>query len=480
VFFLESSMGPDGDLDEAVQCDAFGKAQDVPAEISIANLSSIIIDWIATCRGTHESCTAGRPQGTELPTRILDIKPREDASVVLVETRDTARTKGCYATLSHCWGYANFIQTTKQTVSQRKSGIEWSSLPRTFQDAIKILRALQIHFLWIDSLCIVQDDELDWMKESRCMATIYSKSFLNIAATGASDSRGGCLFRRSLMHVGVESYPVHSAVTDGTIFVRPSFDLVHHRYSTHSNHEANSSDSNFVALLSRAWVFQERHLAPRTLHFHPTEMIMECKSGLFCECSGLNKLGRSRRKSLDVNLLENTDKTSFDDWFEVVEEYSRLRLTRESDRLVALIGVATGFQNFFKCGYLAGLWQNDIARGLLWDVANYHSVNAEKKHHRSQDPFAPSWSWASLSLDGQSSIVFPAAHDDAFKLNDRFMCLGTNIPSAVADSIMEHLVMARFWFVALRFPHSYFITARVIPKRKSLPSSSITILRMQS
>lgn len=413
---------------------AFGNAKDVPAETSIERSSSIILDWIATCRNTHAACTVKGIEETELPTRILDITPRQDASVVLIETRNTTCTEAYYATLSHCWGNAHFIKTTKQTLAQRKNGIGWDALPKTFQDAITILRALHIRFLWIDSLCIVQDDKLDWMRESRCMATIYSKGFLNVAATGASDSRGGCLFRRSLMHLGVESYPVDSTSSVGTVFVRPSFDLIHHRYSTHINHEMDSSDTNIVPLLSRAWVFQERHLAPRTLHFHPTEMIMECKSGLFCECTGLNKVATSMKNSLDVNSSENTGSADFDDWFRVVERYSGLRLTRESDRLVALIGVATAFQSFLKCGYMAGLWQDDLARGLLWDVRRYYDKRSQRRPHRSREPFTPSWSWASLMLDGESSIVFPVAHDDSFKVDDRFTYLGTNIPPAVTDA----------------------------------------------
>jgi hypothetical protein len=132
--------------------------------------------------------------------------------------------------------------------------------------------------------------------------------------------------------------------------------------------------------------------------------------------------------------IENTGKTTFDDWFEVVKEYSRLRLTRESDRLVALMGVATVFQASLQCGYLAGLWLNDIARGLLWVVTRYQSVDSARKPRRPQEAFAPSWSWASLMLNGESSIIFPAAHDDTFRVEDRFEYLGTKIALEVADS----------------------------------------------
>jgi len=103
------------------------------------------------------------------------------------------------------------------------------------------------------------------------------------------------------------------------------------------SHKSDLPDSQTVPLLSRAWAFQERQLAPRTLHFHPSEMVMECNSSLCCECSGLDKVvPQTGRRSLH---LESSDRSDIlTTWFHVVE-YSRLRVTRESDRLPALTGV---------------------------------------------------------------------------------------------------------------------------------------------
>jgi hypothetical protein len=320
-----------------------------------------------------------------------------------MEPGEKARMQAIYATLSHCWGKADFIQTTKETLDQRKQGIKWADLPRTFQDAIEIVRALNIQFLWIDSLCIVQNDDLDWKRESACMAGIYSNSFLNIAATGSFDSSGGCLSQRRLMRISrnldIQSFPVnaHSDTANSTVFVRPSFDPVHHRYSTNSNRESDPPDTQVTPLLSRAWVFQERQLALRTIHFHPSEMVMECKSNFSCECTGLDKaVPKSRRSSLDMKLLHTNE--VYNCWFEVVQEYSKLRLTRKSDRLVALAGVATVFQLHLGSGYLTGLWKGDIIRGLLWDVTKNQRIWPHRKFRRLQHQFAPSWSWASLIM----------------------------------------------------------------------------------
>jgi hypothetical protein len=232
----------------------------------------------------------------------------------------------------------------------------------------------------------------------------------------------------------IKSFQVHE---EPAIFVRPSFEPIHYRYSTRRNSHSELPDSKVVPLLSRAWVFQERHLAPRTLHFHPSEMIMECKTTLSCECTGLDSFtAGSRRNSLDIKTLDM--QTTFDYWIEIVEEYSRLRLTRESDRLPALIGVATTFQRRLETGYLAGIWQTDIARGLLWDVTRYASADPESEALRQRRPHVPSWSWASLELSNEGAgIVFPAGHDDAFKADRRFHYLHTDVISKAADSSFE-------------------------------------------
>jgi len=161
-------------------------------------------------------------------------------------------------------------------------------------------------------------------------------------------------------------------------------------------------------------------------------MIMECKSGLTCECAGLDRVApKSERRLSPVKAVENHNEV-FDDWYKVVEEYSRLRLTQQSDRLVALMGVGTVFQSVLKCGYMAGLWENDIARGLLWDFTRLDNVSYRLKY-RLKNPFAPTWSWASLLMEDDSAISFKAAQDDSFRVDGRFEYLGTSLMPGVAD-----------------------------------------------
>jgi hypothetical protein len=105
--------------------------------------------------------------------------------------------KGQYIALSHCWGAKEGIITaTKATIKDRMEAILCSCVPKTFRDAVSITRTLKIEYLWIDSLCIIQDDKSDWKSESAKMADVYSRSYLTIAATGSATSLGGCLFPR--------------------------------------------------------------------------------------------------------------------------------------------------------------------------------------------------------------------------------------------------------------------------------------------
>ena len=104
--------------------------------------------------------------------------------------------RGWYLELSHCWGLQQHITTTKTSPAQHSIGIPQKDLPKTSQDAVDLDRSLEVQYLWIDSLCIVQDDQTEWEVESANMANIYSRAFLVLSATASSNSAAGCLSRR--------------------------------------------------------------------------------------------------------------------------------------------------------------------------------------------------------------------------------------------------------------------------------------------
>lgn len=140
--------------------------------------------YMDDCTKRHPICSSNIP--TVQPTRIIDVGLDAILQNIFLTTLQDDRAQ--YVTLSHCWGdTSTILTTTKDTIEQRRRNIPFSELPRTFQDAVQITRALGLRYLWIDSLCIIQDDKDDWQFESAKMAEIYLGSCLTIAATASVD-----------------------------------------------------------------------------------------------------------------------------------------------------------------------------------------------------------------------------------------------------------------------------------------------------
>ena len=429
---------------------AFGKSCQVSVKLGAESCLDSVRSWIKTC-DTHRDCTSTRI--TKLPRRVLDLRlHRLRNAISLLETKED--DVGTYMTLSHSWGGKQSMKTTKDTLSERKVAIRISALPQTFRDAVIIARGLGINFLWIDSLCIIQGDRLDWEQESAKMAAIYEGSYLNIAATHANSSTGGCFSNRwtnadingSTYKVGVKSYLLQERHDgqDFSLYVRLSLEPGHQDLGIE---ESRLLTRKRAPLLTRAWVFQERCLACRTLHFHSQELIWECKMGLMCECKDLNvryqknswhqgwKAKHLSWKAGDLEDLPNL-------WLAVVVGFSKLSLTHETDRLPALSGMASRFCGSLLKTYLAGVWKEDIARALLWYVGpHWKSTSSRPLPLR-----APTWSWASLDLIKQVDfIMYPFLMSDkivfhqnpVFRLIDAQCCSSSINPyGEVSDGVL--------------------------------------------
>lgn len=174
--------------------------------------------WLAVCNSEHLNCTDIKQEEVSLPTRLIDMitlpscgdlggvsgdeaswrKLFQGSRCRLIENVP-ART-GNYVTLSYCWGTALPYTTTSKNLQQHLAGLYFVQLPKTLQDAIMVARYLGFRYIWIDCICIVQDDEQDWAREAARMADIYSKSALCIAASRASNCDEGFLHLRNIEH----------------------------------------------------------------------------------------------------------------------------------------------------------------------------------------------------------------------------------------------------------------------------------------
>lgn len=327
----------------------------------------------------------------KMPTRVIDI----EADVIrLVETQ-TGDT-GEYIALSHCWGGPENhpLKTTHANYNDHMNGLQLNSLPKTFKDAVKIARHLGVKYLWIDSLCIIQDDVGDWKKEAACMGAVYEYAKLTIAAAGAQNSTEGCFVTirpnlGKLREVVLETMEVRKE-RDGVELDRalrtspPTFSTI--TMSTEGNNGVPvtihfgarsliSDDPTHTSLGSRGWARQEWYLSRRILFFTEGGISWKCRNGNWSE------LERSFETSESPNCAVE------DEWVHLLQRYSRDELTYETDRLVALQGVATQTAAVMQGGtYHFGLWTHKpellfwIMKGPQQDV---------------QGPPAPSWSWAS-------------------------------------------------------------------------------------
>jgi hypothetical protein len=239
--------------------------------------------------------------------------------VKLVETAENER--GTYICLSHCWGTAAVpIRTTSSNISSHKEGISLSALPQTFQDALAFVHRLGLRYIWIDSLCIVQDDKDDWLLHAKSMATIYQYAHLTLAATWAKDGTVGCYSSGSPYDATLLSA---ENTERSSLYYRRTLP---HWWDQTSRIASYSSDSSYP-LLSRAWVFQERILSPRILHFGEAELLWECMEYYTCECTSSIQTFTDHPKAQHAALLHTSSNAEISKgWRQLVAWYSQLNL----------------------------------------------------------------------------------------------------------------------------------------------------------
>ncbi|CZR56613.1 uncharacterized protein PAC_06502 [Phialocephala subalpina] len=221
------------------------------------------------------------------------------------------------------------------------------------------------------------------------MANIFENSFLTLAASTAADDSG--LFFQKMDVESSKAVELTGSTADGRPYCIYARRPIHHYLD---DDILGSHVTSNWPLITRAWVFQERLLAPRVLHFGK-ELVWECREASYCECLGAShRLKISHTASL---LSSSSDSALHDHWRSLVMEFTWLRLTHENDRLPALSGAAKKFQMQLGSRYLAGLWDDNILEGLLWYAAPERGQEEQRYYtHRPSEWRSPSWSWASV------------------------------------------------------------------------------------
>ncbi|RYP20970.1 hypothetical protein DL765_002507 [Monosporascus sp. GIB2] len=391
----------------------------------------VALAWLERCVGTHERCrrrgrlVAARDSDPEdapplLPSRVLDIgtgtgTDNDNSLIKLIDCTSPTGLRGHYACLSHCWGSAVTMKTTRESYVARTSGIPFSDLPATFRDAVVVARKLRLRYLWIDSLCIFQDDQDDWARESSRMADVYSGARVVIAANRTRDSQTGIFHVREgeLERPGAEIVIPNSG-TEGEERV------VAQLLYPGDEQPWLGGFSPSEQLAKRGWALQERVLARRVLHFNNRQMYFECDNGIvgevgyreerrYCDIYGSElELGWVSVGEKDERRGENSAAAGGrgaggregsgnrrrgpgNIWYELLWAYGDRKLTKATDKLPAMSGLAKLMEKRYGAKYVAGLWSDSLIEGLAWQGLGDRAPVSRSEYT------GPSWSWASYS-----------------------------------------------------------------------------------
>lgn len=339
------------------------------------------------------------------PTRLVELLRGRDGPKVRIVRSSTIppETSVEYVALSYCWGTKLPLRLQKPTIEDMETGIPWPDLPKLFQDMMNFTLDLNLRYLWIDALCIIQDDHSDWEREAAQMGSIYFHSYVTIGATSSRDSTD------PLAMVPFQCIPIEFVEEDRYEFV---------------NMSTRGGDLTWP-LHHRGWAYQEILLPARYLDFDSNGLNLHCCNGTtrapdslslspytfwsedynrdYFREWGQHTSSQSFRQPwtfrwLWTQVLRGNGKDvngktiqMWQAWQEVVMMYTNRRLTYSTDRLPALGGLAAEYKRRSGPGeaYYAGLWKNSFIQLLSWKVGL-----------RGDEPTSvlkgPSWSWASI------------------------------------------------------------------------------------
>ncbi|KAI0376760.1 heterokaryon incompatibility protein-domain-containing protein [Hypomontagnella monticulosa] len=367
----------------------------------IATCNGVIRRWVDDCiagRDSHTGCGArslaqSKPLST--PTRLIDVGAT-DVDTIRIAPRDKLPQSSDlrYLILSYCWGRGNdSAKTTPANYQRRLKQIEVSDLPNTIRDAVELTRRMNIRYLWVDAICIIQRDDQsdgsgDWLDEAPRMGEYYSNALCCICASRASDSEEGFLTERRVARFGWR--PMH--IPQSGVLNETSDNKNGKYFRLDGLERSLTKELDEEPLMRRAWCLQEWMLSPRKLHW--------TKNGLFWECNGV--FGMSEDKTVSPRdedslrearlLLELPREESLGEkWFEIVQRYSAMKLSFEKDRLAAIQGIANQLSQKHNDEYYAGLFRSSLPQSLCWCEDSDFDARPNVNH------YFPTWSWACVS-----------------------------------------------------------------------------------
>ena len=341
--------------------------------------------WLSECQCRHKGMS-------QLPTRILDVGANHfGRSIKLrIRTKSPYPENADYVALSYCWGGSQPIVATIASLPKLEAGISIEELPQTIRDAVEVTRKLGFRFLWVDSLCIIQDSESDKAFEISQMGSVYTNAFVTLAASSAHSVTEG--FLRSSVSLDYSTVPISIAS----------------RFRASRTGKLSICKKEIkkgkLPLDQRGWSFQEFVLSPRIIQFWNGDLVWTCNEDKMRRVQGLAfdydvpiRYGNTELNNLRLEIHANSmlgDVDRCTNWTRIVCDYTARKLSDKNDRLNAIAGVATRLETKWGDEYLYGLWKSKMIRQLTWVIAANYGLE-QRPLERSM--VAPSWSWASVN-----------------------------------------------------------------------------------
>lgn len=329
----------------------------------------LIKSWVIACEQEHPSASKFEPGRHLQGFKLIDIE-----NLRVVEAPEPAR----FIALSYTWkdpAHDKGLQLLQGNAArlQQIGSLELSNLSDVIADAIKLCSDLGERYLWVDRLCITQDDPRSKHAQIKAMDQIYGAATFTLVAAVSESSISGL--------PGARGRP------------RTSF-LFNQSREFHL--ESGEIGSNFHITVdqspwnSRGWTFQERVLSPKCLYVTDHQVYFTCENATFQE-----ELGRVPTRALVRPLRASTISDihkvqSQYGYLDYVCHYTNRKLSYETDILSAFAGIENVLRAQLDTSFYFGLPERYLTTALLWQPAGRGRLRQGVSN-------IPSWSWAAWS-----------------------------------------------------------------------------------
>ena len=402
-----------------------------------------------------------------MPTRLIEITKVEDDIKLKVKATKGSPTEP-YCALSYCWGGEQSVKSTNELLPKWEDSIPWADIPQTLRDAVRVCCKLNIKYLWVDALCIVQDNPDEKAVEISQMQNVYCNSTLTIAASRAAKVSEGFLADRS-----------------GTPFPDEVFNFPYKakRLANLGSVTLIRTQINPEPVDTRGWCLQERLLSPRTLEFGSRQLRFICQHNPRGITDGwrLKPEANDQRQDTLENIAtlqadygaqsSNAQRTNYSNaietWYRLVGVYTNRHLTDPKDRILAISGIAERYGAILNDRYLAGLWRSSLSRALYWTTSDIKAARPTQWQ-------GPSWSWTSVA----AAVSFPTPtdidgdHEPQIVHVDLALCNPDHPFGAVLEGSGRLVVKARLLPAVLQFAPRMFSGVRTSVGSIMMNSSS--------